>query len=461
MTKLTSAYEQGALKTEDHTRTRNGLSDELYQKMLSKLSKSRKPAPIRHLFPYESKPGMISMLAGKPNPDVFPFASLTMKVRSPNSKIDSTLTDLCLDGEELAVALQYGATAGTAELVQWLTSLTCHLHSCQSDERWRVTVGAGSQDLLYKGFNALVDSGDSIFIESPCYPGVLPIVQALGCNIIEVPSDADGMDPTAIASILEKWPEDKPYPKLLYTVPFGSNPSGSTTTLSRRSEVLSLARQYDFIIFEDDPYFHLYYGSFPRPPSYFALEHKTGTEVGRVLRFDSFSKIMAGGLRLGWATGPRPLINAIDLHSSASNLQASGLSQMIVLKLLKHWGIQGFLSHTATCAQFYRDKRNLMEEYLKKHLTGLADWSPPNASMFYWIKLRLPPSTKIENIQGDEGDSVLFLTEKAVGGGILVLPGACAYADGRRSCHIRVSFSMLDESEMDEGLRRLASLLRY
>lgn len=67
---------------------------------------------------------------------------------------------------------------------------------------------------------------------------------------------------------------------------------------------------------------------------------------------------------------------------------------------------------------------------------------------------------KVENIKDDEGDSVLFLTEKAVHGGILLLPGECAYADERRSCNVRVSFSMLEEADMDEGLRRLGSLLR-
>ncbi|KAJ3968503.1 TdiD protein [Lentinula raphanica] len=436
------------------------LGDDVYQNKLSKSAKSRKPAPIRNLFPYEHAPGMISMLAGKPNPNLFPLVSLTMKVRSSEHRNDDALTELSLDGKDLEVALQYGPTAGTPELVKWLTDLTCHLHGSQLDEGWRVTVGSGSQDLLYKALTALIDSEDAIFLETPTYPGVLPIVQSLGCNIIQIPSDADGIDPSSMALILKSWPKEKPYPKLLYTIPFGSNPSGSTTTLARRLEVLRLAREYDFIILEDDPYYHLYYGNMPRPPSYFALERKVNGELGRVLRFDSFSKIVSGGLRLGWATGPQMLVDAIDLHGSSSNLQASGMSQMVVIKLLRHWGIDGFLAHAATCAQFYRDKRDLFEKYLQKHLQGVATWSTPNASMFYWIRLHLPPSMKAENIKNDEGDAVLFLTEKAIPGGILVLPGSCAYADERRICNVRVSFSLLDEENMDEGLRRLGSLLR-
>jgi tryptophan aminotransferase len=106
-----------------------------------------------------------------------------------------------------------------------------------------------------------------------------------------------------------------------------------TATLDRKLGVLKLARQHSFIILEgvnfasntvhfilpdgfpnlDDPYYYLYYGSAPRVSSYFALEAQTG-EIGRVLRFDSFSKIISGGVRVGLATGPTPLLDVIDMH---------------------------------------------------------------------------------------------------------------------------------------------------
>jgi tryptophan aminotransferase len=100
------------------------------------------------------------------------------------------------------------------------------------------------------------------------------------------------------------------------SIQYGANPSGTTVPLSRRRKVLRLARQYNFLIMEDDPYFYLYFGSAPRPPSYFSLERSEGGEIGRVLRFDSFSKIISGGLRLGWATGPAALLDALELHVS-------------------------------------------------------------------------------------------------------------------------------------------------
>jgi tryptophan aminotransferase len=67
------------------------------------------------------------------------------------------------------------------------------------------------------------------------------------------------------------------------------------------------------IVRSDDPYYYLYYGDAARYPSYFALELEE-PEVGRVLRFDSLSKILSAGIRIGFASGPAPLINAIDQH---------------------------------------------------------------------------------------------------------------------------------------------------
>jgi tryptophan aminotransferase len=94
---------------------------------------------------------------------------------------------------------------------------------------------------------------------------------------------------------------------------YGCNPTGSTATLERRLEVLQLSREHDFFILEDDPYHYLYYGSTPRPPSYFALE-KDQPAVGRVVRFDSLSKVLSSGLRLGFASGPALIIKAMNDH---------------------------------------------------------------------------------------------------------------------------------------------------
>lgn len=134
----------------------------------------------------------------------------------------------------------------------------------------------------------------------------------------------------------------------------------------------------------------------------------------------------------------------------------------MILKVLQSWGYEGFLVHVDGVAEFYRQKRDVFETYVQKHLGGLAEWYTPDAAMFYWIKLRLPRSGTVEfrNVKGEEGDSKIFVEHKAVKKGVLMLPGESGYLDGRKSCYVRLSFSLLSEQEVDEGLRRLAAALR-
>ncbi|KAF9057876.1 pyridoxal phosphate-dependent transferase [Panaeolus papilionaceus] len=313
---------------------------------------------------------------------------------------------------------------------------------------WRVTMGSGSQDVVYKGAMCILNQGDSVLVESPVYAGVLPVFNDRQCEKIEVETDEHGICSSSLRSILEGWPTGKPKPKALYTVPYGCNPTGMTATLERRLEVLELARAHEFIILEDDPYFYLYYGEAPRYPSYFALEVQTG-EVGRVLRFDSFSKILSAGMRIGCASGPKTLIDAIDRHTETSNLQVSSLTQMIAFKLLNAWGHKGFITHTERVSAFYREKRDMFEAAMHQHLTGLAEWTTPEAGMFVWFKLIIDPNSP------SGGDSEEAIRTIAFKKGVLALPGTIFLPSGRKTAYVRASFSMVSQEQMHMALARL------
>lgn len=107
--------------------------------------------------------------------------------------------------------------------------------------------------------------------------------------------------------------------QFVYMIPVGHNPLGHTMSLERKKELYAIACAHDLLIIEDDPYFHLEFGPtganikedepIRPPPSFFAIDAEQ-----RVLRFDSFSKILSAGLRLGWVTGPAPLVERIALH---------------------------------------------------------------------------------------------------------------------------------------------------
>ncbi|KAH8822857.1 TdiD protein [Flagelloscypha sp. PMI_526] len=433
------------------------LPADYYDSFLSDLAKARKPSPIRSLLPLEAKPGMISLLAGKPNPTTFPITGLSISARSPRNGGEEEKIDI--PKEDIAEALQYGATSGIPRLVQWFTELQRRFHNREAgaNEGWRLSVGNGSQDLISKAVSTLVNPGDPVLVESPVYAGIIPMFSNINCEQIEVNTDAHGIQASSLRTILQGWPKDKKRPKVLYTVPYGCNPTGMTATLDRRKEVLALAREFDLLLLEDDPYFFLYYGKAERYPSYFSLEKSLGPEdqVGRVVRFDSLSKVLSAGIRIGFCSAPTPILNLMDRETSTANLQPNSIAQVITYTLLNSWGYDLFKAHVDHVAQFYREKRDVFEKALNDILCSsdrkLVSWVSPEAGMFFWFKLNLPESVP--------EDSEQIIRNQAYSQGVLCLPGTIFLPNGRKTAYVRVSFSLNPEEEVREALQRLKIVL--
>lgn len=150
-------------------------------------------------------------------------------------------------------------------------------------------------------------------------------------KLISIEQDEYGIIPGHLRRTLQeyhhRWQADPStkFPKLMYVNPTGQNPNGTTMPLERKKEVYRIASEYNILILEDDPYFFLHFLDHA-PDSFLSLDTD-----GRVLRFDSFSKILSGGLRIGWVTGPKDLIHPIELHIQSSYLHANTLSQVRII----------------------------------------------------------------------------------------------------------------------------------
>ncbi|KAL7004445.1 hypothetical protein EMMF5_005996 [Cystobasidiomycetes sp. EMM_F5] len=411
---------------------------------------------------------MISFLAGKPNAATFPFESITLNLKSPvpfqhasdNGKANGhseEITSIDISGPELDEALQYGATSGLPALIKWMESFQAFAHHRNKEnENWRMSVGVGSQDCLSKAFQALVDDGDSVLFESPAYSGTMGAISPTHAELIEVECTSEGLDPVHLEHVLSNWESDYPgksRPRILYTIPMGSNPTGYSIPEHKKVQILRLVKQYNLLLLEDDAYAFVYYGpANAKSRSYFALEPEVNGEAGRVVRFDSFSKILSSGMRLGFTTGQKALLDRIDLITANTHLQTPSTTQMIAFKLLQSWGPEGLMKHCAKVAQFYKQQRDMFEAAAQKHLTGVADWSQPVAGMFLWIKLHL-------HEDGTEGDSFAIVRTKAVEKGVLAVPGASFMPRGGKSPCVRVSFSLATPEQADLGFQRLREVI--
>jgi len=205
------------------------------------------------------------------------------------------------------------------------------------------------------------------------------------------------------------------------------------------------AGKYDLLLLEDDPYRHLHL----EPNSSKIMSFLEMDDARRVLRFDSFSKVISSGFRIGWVTGPQPLVERMQLNQQVGCLHTSGLSQMILLKTLHSLGEVGLQKHIETVKEGYRSRRDLFCSLADKHLVGLAEWFVPKAGMFVWFKFK-----GIENAKE-------LLQKKAVKQKVLLVPGADFMADDTKpSSFARASYSTATPEEMEEALKRLAALLR-
>ncbi|KAI5943361.1 Kynurenine/alpha-aminoadipate aminotransferase, mitochondrial [Manis javanica] len=420
-----------------------------YARFLTATSAAREPSAIRVLTEILSRAprSLISLAAGAPNPSTFPFQAAVVTTHDGKA--------VRLDGARMARALQYSPSAGIPELLSWLKQLQVKLHNPPSihypasQGQMDLCVTSGSQDGLCKVFEMIINPGDNVLLSEPVYSGILQILKPLGCNIINVSSDEHGIIPESLQETLSRWkPEEsesprRNTPKLLYTVPNGNNPTGNSLTADRKKAIYEVARKYDFLIVEDDPYYFLQFTK-PWAPTFLSMDID-----GRVIRADSFSKVLSSGLRIGFITGPKPLIERVVLHTQVSTMHASTFSQVLVSELLHQWGEEGFLAHVERVIEFYRAQKDALLAAADRWLSGLAEWHVPTAGMFLWVKIK------------GINDVKQLIEEKAIKKEILIAPGNVFYIDSSApSPYFRASFSSASPEQMGLAFERLAQLIK-
>jgi len=263
-------------------------------------------------------------------------------------------------------------------------------------------------------------------------------------KIVTVRSDKQGLIPDSLRETLEDYRKSKfDAPKILYIQPNHNNPTAVTLPVDRRREIYKIAQEFDLLIIEDDPYFLLTFNE-PFPPSILSMDVD-----GRVIRLDSFSKVMAAGMRIGFVSGAWPFIERLIFHMYVGPMECPSFSQAIVFELLQRWGVENFLKHSRTVARFYQSQCEKLLNAADKHLTGLAEWTKPQGGMFIWMRAL------------GVDDTSAMITEKALQKQIVLAPGNFFMFDSDKPTpYMRASYSNVDESKMDEGFRRLADLIR-
>src|SRR4051795_10299434 len=319
----------------------------------------------------------------------------------------------------------YGTSGGYVPLRDWIADQ-------HGKERENVIVTNGSMQADAFLFEQLVDPGDTVVVEAPTYDRTLLSLRGLGADVLAIPLEADGIDVEALARALEAGAR----PKLAHIIPNFQNPAGYTLSLEKRTRLLELAEQYDFVIFEDDPYVELRFEG-EDLPTMLSMDR-----AGKVVYASSFSKTVCPGIRVGYLVGPEPVIAAIVKIATETYISPSMVSQAIVNEFCRSGAID---KSVETVKKALRERRDTLAAALQRELPE-ASFVPPEGGYFLWVEL-------------PEGSDVDVLFENARDRGVVFVKGSDFLIEGVQTA-LRIAFSGVTPAEIDEGVSRLAEAYR-
>ncbi len=370
--------------------------------------------------------GALPLVYGHVDPNVFPIGQLQEASRLAIS-------------ERAQQTLNYGPSLGNATL---RTFLRTRFARCEglALEPSELLLTAGVSSALDMVVRVFTQPGDTVLVEAPSYHDALTIIRDYPVRLASVPLDDQGLLTDALAERLEHLVRTGERPVMLYTIPSFQNPSGFTMSAVRRDQVIDLAAQYRLLIVEDDVYRDLYFEG-PPPESLFALDDDRTT-----IRLGSFSKVLAPGLRLGWAMGSAERIERLV---NSGLIQSGGGANPFSAATVAAFCEQGWLDpHIEQLQRVYRQRRDVVLGALEDHMPRGVRWNRPGGGFFIWLELPESVSSR----------AVLQTAERH---GITFIAGPSFYAenptDGER--YIRLPFSFVPPHELVRAVGVLAETI--
>jgi DNA-binding transcriptional MocR family regulator len=362
---------------------------------------------IRDLLRHASDPSVFSVAAGTPALDVFPNEAY-------RRSMDRSLR------RSAHVAWGHGPTEGLPVLRESIA----HRFGGQPHN---VLVLAGAQQGLDLLARCLIDPGDTVVVDRPGYLGALHTFSAAGARLVGW--DVMRHDLDELEDLIQRY-----RPKLIYTNPTFQNPTGWTMPLKLRRHLLSLATRLRVPIIEDDTYRELYLNA-PPPPSLHSLDTQSV-----VIHLNTFSKVLAPGLRLGWLSAAPPIIEQLALLKQRSDPHMPNLNQLIIADMLADGT---FDNHLADLRTEHRRRRDAMIGALERHgAAGKLQWAVPDGGLYLWCRLSTRQKASQVQVQA-QAEAIAFVR------------GEHFYVDQAGERELRVCFSCVPASRADDIARRL------
>jgi 2-aminoadipate transaminase len=352
----------------------------------------------------------------------------------PWVEVKSTLMDA--SEEDWKVMLQYGSTRGIQplreEICEWMKG-----HGIEADPYTEIMIMTGSQEALDIVARIFMDPGDVVIVGAPTYLSALTAFEPSKPDIREAKLDKDGMDPEALEETIKQVLAEGKEVKLLYIIPTFQNPMSSMLTIERRERIMALAKKYDFLILEDNPYGYITFeGEMPKPIK--ALD-----DEGRVMYTSTFSKIVSPGMRIGWLVARKEFVVKMAEAKGSTIISNDLVSQYAAAKLFERGDVD---RQIVKMKKVYRKKRDVMLETMDTYFPKEAKWNAPKGGLFLWVEL----PAKVNATE---------LLMEAVSRGVAYLPGSSFFSSDVHN-HMRLNYSHPSIDDIVEGIKILGTLLK-
>jgi 2-aminoadipate transaminase len=389
----------------------------------SERAKELRASEVRELLKLIQVPDMISFAGGFPNPDTFP-AELIREIVNDVMKKDG------------AQALQYGITEGYMPLREAVAE-RMNKKGIEATKD-NILVVSGSQQVIDLTGKIFVDPKDTIVVTAPTYLAALTGWAVYQATFESIPIDSNNMRMDIFEERMKKLAKRSNPPVIVYALPNFQNPTGVTMPEKNRKKLVDLASDYDFLILEDDPYGELRYRGDHIPPI------KSFDDENRVIYMSTFSKVLAPGLRVGWAVADEEILKKLVVAKQSADVCTNLLGQRIAHEYV----IRGKIDpQIEKIKKIYGRKLNLMLSGMEEMMPEGISWTRPDGGMFLWATL---PETM---------DSAELL-KKALKKRVAFVTGKAFYADPKDgSTAMRLNFTHPSDEMITEGLRRLGSVL--
>lgn len=391
--------------------------------LFSKSTEALSSSVVREILKLTQGSRVLSLAGGLPAADSFPIAEM-------REAFDGAF-DLG------ATALQYGLTDGYIPLRQWIAERMKQKHMNVGVDNMLVTTGSQQAvDLLSRVY---LDEGDVVLVENPTYLAAIQLFHFRGIRVIPVEADEDGMDLDDLAQKIAQYK-----PKMAYVIPTFANPTGKVWSMERRLGLLRQCKENNILILEDDPYGEIQFDGEAPYRSIFSLDEHPKNSC--VVYTSTFSKIVAPGLRTGWALGDERVIQMMVKAKQAVDLQSSTIDQIALHQLLANFDLE---SHIEKIRASYKERMEWMNELLLRQQWEGFTWQKPRGGMFLWATLP-------EHVVSAD------LLKIAVEEGVAFVPGEAFYAADTKTNNMRLNYTLLNKEDTELAITRLGKALeRY